>query len=78
MATQEESDFESFKKMASASLYSGKKTTGHDGVFSSDNEPLLEAMILFEGNVNTLKRSKTDYDRSSLNILERRLVLSPS
>ena len=34
MSTQEEFDFESFLKEAIAGLYSGKKTTGSDGVLA--------------------------------------------
>jgi len=48
MATQDDFDFESFKKEAIAGLYSGKKMTGTEGGGSAHDETLLESMMAGE------------------------------
>ena len=48
MATQDEFDFESFKKEAIAGLYSGKKMTGSDGVLAPMMKHFLESMMAGE------------------------------
>ncbi|NAW49881.1 IS256 family transposase, partial [Elizabethkingia argentiflava] len=46
--SQEEFDFESFKKESIAGLYSGKKKTGTDGVLSPMVKHFLESMMCGE------------------------------
>ena len=48
METQEEFDFESFKKEAISGLYSGKKMSGSDGVLAPLLKHLLESMLAGE------------------------------
>lgn len=48
MATQEDFDFESFKKEAIAGLYAGKKMTGTDGVLAPMMKHFLESMMTGE------------------------------
>jgi putative transposase len=48
MATQDDFDFESFKKEAIAGLYSGKKMTGSDGVLAPMMKHFLESMMAGE------------------------------
>ena len=48
MKTQEEFDFESFKKEAISGLYSGKKMSGGDGVLAPLLKHLLESMLAGE------------------------------
>ena len=48
MATQEDFDFESFKKEAIAGLYAGKKMTGTDGVLAPMMKHFLKSMITGE------------------------------
>lgn len=48
MATQDEFDFEFFKKKAIAGLYSGKKMTGTDGVLAPMMKHFLESMMAGE------------------------------
>lgn len=48
MATQDEFDFESFKKETIAGLYSGKKMTGSDGVLAPMMKHFLESMMAGE------------------------------
>ncbi|MBC8987029.1 IS256 family transposase, partial [Pedobacter sp. N36a] len=48
MATQDDFDFESFKKEAIAGLYSGKKMTGSDGVLAPMMKHFLESMMTAE------------------------------
>ena len=48
MATQEDFDFESFKKEAIAGLYAGKKMTGTDGVLAPIMKHFLEMMMIGE------------------------------
>ena len=43
MATQDNFDFESFKKDAIAGLYAGKKMTGTDGVLA----PMMKHFLVF-------------------------------
>lgn len=50
MGTQEEFDFESFKKQAMSDLYSGKSSTGTNGVFAPLMKHLLESMMAGELN----------------------------
>lgn len=45
MATQEDFDFDSFKKEAIAGLYAGKKMTGTDGVLASMMKHFVESMM---------------------------------
>jgi hypothetical protein len=45
MATQEDFDFESFKKEAIGGLYAGKKMTGTDGVLTPMMKHFLELMM---------------------------------
>ena len=45
MATQENFDFESFKKEAIAGLYAGKKMTGTDKVLAAMTKHFLESTI---------------------------------
>nr|WP_188627522.1 hypothetical protein [Pedobacter quisquiliarum] len=45
MATQEDFDFENFKKKDIAGLYAGKKMTGTDGVLASMIKHFLESMM---------------------------------
>ena len=58
METQEEFDFESFKKEAISGLYSGKKMSGGDGVLAPLLKHLLESMLAGELD-NHLAASKT-------------------
>jgi len=48
MATQDDFDFESFKKVAIAGLYSGKKMTGTEGVLAPMMKHCLESMMAGE------------------------------
>lgn len=57
METQEEFDFESFKKEAISGLYSGKKMSGGDGVLAPLLKHLLESMLAGELD-NHLAESK--------------------
>lgn len=52
MATQNDFDFESFKKEAIAGLYSGKKMTGSDGVLAPMMKHFLESMMTGELECN--------------------------
>lgn len=45
MVNSEEFDFESFKKQAMSDLYSGKSTTGTEGIFAPLMKHLLESMM---------------------------------
>ena len=57
METQEEFDFESFKREAISGLYSGKKMSGGDGVLAPLLKHLLESMLAGELD-NHLAESK--------------------
>nr|WP_188626566.1 transposase [Pedobacter quisquiliarum] len=48
MVTQEDFDFESFKREAIAGLYAGKKMTGTDGVLAPMMKHFLESMMTGE------------------------------
>lgn len=48
MTTQDDFDFESFKKEAIAGLYSAKKITGTDGVLAPMMKHFLESIMTGE------------------------------
>lgn len=48
MATQNDFDFESFKKDAIAGLYAGKKMTGTDGVLAPMTKHFLESILMYK------------------------------
>src|SRR5690606_8759816 len=60
MATQEDFDFESFKKEAIAGLYSGKKMTGSDGVLAPMMKHYPESMMTDELEHHISERKLAD------------------
>lgn len=66
METQEEFDFESFKREAISGLYSGKKMSGGDGVLAPLLKHLLESMLAGELD-NHLAESKASGESNRKN-----------
>lgn len=77
MATQEDFDFESFKKEAIAGLYAGKKMTGTDGVLAPMMKHFLESMLSGELE-HHLSQSKQSEQPNRRNGTSKKMVRSPN
>lgn len=77
MGTQEEFDFERFKKEAISGLYSGKKMSGGDGVLAPLLKHLLESMLAGELD-HHLSESKASGESNRKNGKTRKTVRSLS